>query len=38
MYEKVLRRIIQEHEARGRGWVSVMVASHNENSIRGAVS
>lgn len=37
MYEKVLRRIIQEHEARGRGWVSVMVASHNENSIRGAV-
>lgn len=37
MYKSCLERIVEEHDARGPGNVSVMVASHNEKSVRHAV-
>ncbi|TMS38262.1 hypothetical protein L596_005027 [Steinernema carpocapsae] len=37
MYDRCMRRIVEEREVRGPGHVSVMVASHNEDAIRNAV-
>lgn len=37
MYRQVLRRIVEERMERGRGWVSVMVATHNEETVQLAV-
>ena len=38
MYHRCLTRIADEHDARGLGKVSVMVASHNEETVRYAVN
>ncbi|CAJ0580069.1 unnamed protein product, partial [Mesorhabditis spiculigera] len=38
MYEKCLTRIADECDRRGRGHVSVMAASHNEDTVRFAVN
>lgn len=37
MYHRCLKRIADEHVTRGPGNVSVMVASHNEDTMRFAV-
>ena len=37
MYNRCLERIVDERDARGTGHVSVMVASHNEESVQRAV-
>lgn len=37
MYKKCLERIVEERDVRGSGNVSIMVASHNEESVRHAV-
>ncbi|KAH7731077.1 sluggish A-PC [Aphelenchoides avenae] len=37
MYHRCLERIVDEYEQRGRGQVAVMVASHNEDTVRFAV-
>lgn len=34
MYHRCLKRIADEHDSRGLGKVSVMVASHNEDTVR----
>lgn len=36
-YERCLTRIADEHDRRGKGHVSVMIASHNEDTVRFAV-
>lgn len=37
MYNKCLEHIANEHDNRGKIDVSVMVASHNEETVRNAV-
>lgn len=37
MYKRCLERIVEERDVRGSGNVSIMVASHNEESVRHAV-
>nr|CDJ97420.1 Proline dehydrogenase domain containing protein [Haemonchus contortus] len=38
MYHACLKRLAEEHVRRGKGSVSVMIASHNEDSTRFAVN
>ncbi|WKY03529.1 hypothetical protein Q1695_004915 [Nippostrongylus brasiliensis] len=38
MYHACLKRIAEEHTRRGKGSVSVMIASHNEDTTRFAVN
>ncbi|CAJ0601208.1 unnamed protein product [Cylicocyclus nassatus] len=38
MYHDCLTRLADEHDKRGRGTVSVMIASHNEETVRFAVN
>ncbi|KHJ74970.1 proline dehydrogenase, partial [Oesophagostomum dentatum] len=38
MYHDCLTRLADEHERRGKGTVSVMIASHNEDTTRFAVN
>ncbi|MFH4979261.1 hypothetical protein AB6A40_005970 [Gnathostoma spinigerum] len=37
MYRRIMRRVLEEGEIRGKHKVSVMIASHNEDSVRDAV-
>lgn len=37
MYERIVQRIIKESQERSPGSISVMIASHNEQSIKHIV-